>query len=188
MNLKRFWIPAVAGLAFLSACAQEVSQPEAEDAWEVPEVSAPSADAPGAAASPAPAADPNLLVVLKGSDFKGETTTSSVHGDILRVGHYFAAEAPFELETTATLLETQLTGTEKEGAVPLIGITIVTTEGKYNSIKLQERPIDGEQLLRDPIDLGPGKYKMVITYYKDTVGAKRPHITVHKAELRKSAE
>ncbi len=177
-------------LAFLAACAQEVKQPEANDAWEVPErtADAPAGETTASSSAANSQENANLLVTLKGSEFVGESTTSSVHGDVLRVGHYFVAEAPFELTTSATQVETHLTGIAVEEALPLIGLQIISTSGKYQSHDLGTRPINGEQHLKDSIALAPGSYKMVVQYFKDTVGGKRPHIVVHKAEFRKEPE
>lgn len=178
---------------FAAGCAEERIPADEADAWEVPVDSgvAPTTDAATTANpeanAPAPEAlPPGVVAVVKGSAFQidGTTETKASTSDQFTVAHYFIASAPIELKTSATVMESDLEGKTSNGSVPLITMQLVSTSGKYRSFTQEARPIDGKQVLRDSYDIGPGSYKISMSYHKDTIGKMRPPITLNSVTFR----
>lgn len=180
-----------AAAIFAAGCAQEEIPSDDADAWEVTAEDntkpATNADATSEkTATEDPAASKDIVATVKGSSFRIDNTTGTknIQGGTFRAAHYFAASAPVELKTSVTLVETHLEGQNRDGATPVIGMLIESTSGKYRSFNKDERPIDGKQILKDQFEIGPGNYTIRISYYKDTVGQKRPQIIIDKIIFR----
>lgn len=195
MKNRYYAVAALATLACLCGCAEERIPSDEADAWEVsqPATTEPAAPADNNSA-PAPAGTPagtssneapadGAVAVVKGSAFQIEGRSNEGTGEVFTRNHYFKAEAPLELKSAATVMETDIEGKNSNGAVPIIGLIVQTADGK-RLFENQARPIDGNQLLRDQVDLPPGNYTLVMTYYKDSVGEVRPAVTLRTITFR----
>ncbi len=183
---KTFCIVGAALLA--TGCAQERIPADEADAWEISADEAPAEATAATNATPesAPALPSDVVAVVKGSAFKieGTTETQNSKGDAFAVAHYFTASAPIDLQTSVTMIETDIEGQNIKGAVPLVTIQLTSTSGKYRTFLKEPRPIDGKQTLKDTYDIGPGNYKIILSYFKDTVGGVRPLITLNSVTFR----
>lgn len=188
----------------LNGCAEERIPSEDSDAWEVSKVTVDNVDAdlkdndqltsppaaPGTAEPTQPAKDTlpdGVVAILKGSAFgiDGTTSTKEIKGDEFVALHYLSASALVDLKTSVSMIETEIEGENKNGAVPMVGFQVEKKTGKYQSYGRQERPIDGKQNLNDTYDLAPAKYNIKFTYYKDSVGEKRPKLVLKRIVFHK---
>lgn len=174
----------------LTGCEKERIPPDDAYTWETiaadKGTSVTSIEKQKETIEPEAAAADGVAAILKGSDFRidGTTDTKNISGDVFKASHYFAASAPVEFKTSVTVMETEIEGENRDGAVPLIGFKIVSTSGKYRSFSAADRPIDGKQTLEDQYEIGPGTYNVTMTYYKDTVGQKRPTVKLSRITFR----
>lgn len=184
MKFSRF---AVAAAALIIICGCDNKPKESAGGWkETPAAEEPSGSATTAPAASNPAPPADTGIVLKGSDFKldGNAQEQVHHGDVMQVGHYFAAWAPLELKTSTTQVFMDVEGKKRNNAVPLMGLRVTSTSGKYVDNALEPRPIDGPQKLQDPMELGPGSYKVSVTYFKDTGKGDRPSAIVNSVTFK----
>jgi len=184
MTLSRCAV-AAAALLIICGCEKKPKEPAA-GRNETPLAEQPDGSAPAAPGASQPSPQPDNSVVLKGSDFKldGNAQEKVHHGDVMQVGHYFTAWAPVELKTSTTMVFMDLEGKKRNNAVPLIGLRVTSTSGKYVDIALEPRPIDGPQKLQDPMELGPGSYKVSVSYFKDTGKGDRPSAIVNSVTFK----
>lgn len=185
---------ALAVLVLLSGCAEERIPADQADAWEESDKSTQSASTPtpqpgesapqaGQTVSQA-GASADVVAVVNGNQFQiGGEAISSEEGTLAR-GHYFEATAPVELKSAATTVETEIEGQNANGAVPVVGLFVETEDGK-RILAVDNRPIDGKQVLVDKAEIPAGNYRVRMTYFKDTVGKVRPRITLRSITFKK---
>lgn len=210
MNVTRRLGVVLASAILLAGCGQsESGSSDSDMAFDAVPPSAPagassapsaphqgSADATSSlpansADAPDTVAQQSVVVArLRGADFviKDQPEKTGVRGDDLVVSHYFSATAEVELKDPVETLEITLSGQNRDGAVPVFGILMETVDTKYASFRWDDRPIDGDQILRDAAKLPAGKYKVTVTYYRDTVGQMRPTLTLKQIAFKGAAQ
>jgi hypothetical protein len=173
-----------------AGCAEERIPADKAEAWEaVEEKPATSTPEPEAAVDAGKAAvgveiPPDAIALLHGAAFTIEGKPATAAGeDAMSRAHYFEALASVELQSSATLMETDIAGQNANGAVPVIGLYVEAAEGG-RPFANSGRPVDGPQLLKDKVQLGPGKYTVRLTYFKDTAGAVRPRVTLRSITFK----